>query len=72
MRNVKECDPLKLAEYSHQIQISQEPAFSWWAPHVIKKRNRIISKLNYKNWTGTHKYEVKITKSVKEEIAIDK
>ena len=39
MRNVKECNPLKLAEYSHHVQISQEPAFAWWVPHVIKKRN---------------------------------
>ena len=48
MKDVKECYPLKIAEYSHQIRISQEPAFSWWVPHLTNKRNLIISKVKSK------------------------
>ena len=67
----KECNPLKLVEYSHQVQIYQEPEFAWWIPHVMKKRNKIISKVKSKYWNRTHKYGVRITKSVKEVIALE-
>ena len=38
----------------------------------MKKRNQIISKVKSKYWTRTHKYGVRIPKSVKELIALDK
>ena len=25
------------------IGIDHEPAFNWWVPHILKKRDRIIS-----------------------------
>ena len=72
MNDVKQCYPLQLYECSHQAQISQETAFSWWVPHVMKKRNKIISKVKSKYWTHTHKYGVRIPKSVKETKLLDK
>ena len=38
----------------------------------MKKSNRIISKLKSKYWTCTHKYGVRIPKSLKEEISFCK
>ncbi len=43
-----------------------EPAFAWWICHVLQKRNRIIAKLKTKYWVRTHKFGVKIPKTVKE------
>ena len=37
-----------------------------------KKRDRIVSKMAIKYWQKTHKYEVKIPKSVKEAMHITK
>ena len=62
---LKELYPLQLYTYDHQVQISQEPAFALWAPHVVKKRNQIISKVKSKYWTFTQKYGLRIPKSVK-------
>jgi len=45
MKDVKESYPVQLAEYVHQRKVSEKPAFAWWVPHVLKKRNRIISKV---------------------------
>ena len=56
LKDVKECYPVQLAQYSHQRTISEEPAFAWWVPHVLKKRNRIISKVKSKYWSRTHKF----------------
>jgi hypothetical protein len=39
--------------------------------HALKKRNRIIGKINSKYWVRTHKYGIKIPKNVKQAIAFD-
>ena len=72
MKYVKEYYPLQLAEYYHQILISQEHEFSLWVPHLMKKRDRIIYKVRSKYETRTNKYGVRIPKSGKEEISLDK
>ena len=72
MKDVKASYPVELAEYAHQKQISDKPAFAWWVPHVDKKRNRIISKVKSKYWTKTHKFGIKMPKSVEEARQLDK
>ena len=39
--------------------------FAWWAPYVLKKRNRILAKIKSKYWIQTHKYCIEIPNSVK-------
>jgi len=34
---------VEVAEYAHSQGLMREPAFNWWAPHILKKRERIIS-----------------------------
>ena len=53
LKDVKECYPVQIAEYAAQRKISEEPAFAWWVPHVIKKRERIIAKVKSKYWKRT-------------------
>ena len=38
LKDIKECYPVQLSEYAVQSKIQNEPAFSWWLPHVIKNR----------------------------------
>ena len=71
MKDVKESYPVQLAEYAHNCNISSAPAFAWWTPYVIKKRNRIISKIKSKYWVKTHKFGVRIPKSTKEAQDLD-
>ena len=72
IKDVKESYPVQLADYSHEKRISDEPAFAWWVHHVFKKRNRIISKIKSRYWTRTHKYGIRIPKTVDEAKRIDK
>ena len=55
---------MQLMEYAVQSRISKEPAFAWWIHHVIKKRNQIIAKIKSKYWTRTHKFGIKIPKTI--------
>ena len=71
MKDVKECYPVQLAEYSVCAKIAPEPAFAWWTPHVLKKRIAIISKIKSKYWVRTHKYGIKVPRNVEEAIRFD-
>lgn len=46
LKDAESADPVHLAEYSIAAGVSDEPAFAWWAPFTIRKRNQIIQKLN--------------------------
>ena len=47
-------------------KLEDEPAFAWWIPYTMKKRERIISKLKSKYW------EREIQKNIDEALEIDK
>ena len=53
-------------KYAVQAQISKQPAFAWWTPHVIKKQQQIISKVKSKYWTRTHKFGIKVPKTIQQ------
>ena len=71
MKDIKEAHTVQLAEYALQHKITNAPAFAWWTPYVLKKRNIIISKLKSKYWTRTHKFGIFIPKDVKSAKAED-
>ncbi len=74
LADLKESHPIETAEYAVTKGIDQEPAFNWWVPHVLKKRDRIIS-LVRKQTTHylkrTHKFGIEVPKTVKEALALD-
>ena len=71
LKDVKDSYPVQMAEFAVQNRISEEPAFAWWVKHVLKKRDRIISKTQ-RFWVKTHKYGIRVPNTVKEAIEIDK
>ena len=52
-------------------QIDGDSEFAWRMPYTLKKKNGIISKVKTKYWRTTHKYEVRLSKNLKESIHID-
>ena len=46
--------------------------FWWWVPHVLRKRDRIVSKIKSKYWRTTHKFGVWLPKTAAEALQIDK
>ena len=43
LKDLKESNPVQVAEYAVAKRIDDEPSFSWWVPYTIKKRDVIIS-----------------------------
>ena len=44
MKDIHAEYPIQFAEYALSKGIDDQPAFAWWIPYVMKKRNRIISR----------------------------
>ena len=72
LKDIKESYPVQLAEYVIANDIQDEPAFKWWVKDVLRKRDRIISKVKSKYWRTTHKFGIEIPKSAAEAYAIDR
>ena len=66
LRNLKESNPLEVAKYADAKNLLNEPAFNWWAKHVLKRSRRVIKKVKTRYWQRTHKYGVRLPKSAVE------
>jgi len=72
LKDLKESYPIQVAEYAVANKIADEPAFRWWIKHVLKKRDRMISKVKTHYWKKMVKYGIKLPHSVKEALQFDR
>ena len=49
LADLKESHLIEVAEYAKILGIDHEPAFNWWVPHILKKRDRIILLVEKRN-----------------------
>jgi hypothetical protein len=56
LSQLKESNPIEVAEYAFAHNINNEPAFNWWVTSVLRKRDRLINKINT---TPIRKYNMK-------------
>ena len=64
LKDIKESNPIEVAEYVTARRIQAEPSFSWWMPFTLRKRDRIVAAVNSRVRKATHKYGIKIPTSV--------
>jgi hypothetical protein len=72
LKDLKDTNPVELAEYAVANKISDEPAFAWWVPKTIKHRERIVNKLKKKYWRTEYKFGIRLPKTVEEALEIDR
>jgi len=72
LKDLKASNPIEVAEYAVANRLTEEPAFKWWVSGILRKRNRIISKVKKKYWRTTHKFGIKLPHSVEEALEIDR
>ena len=71
LKDLKDSNPVELAEYAVANRIQEEPAFKWWVGDTLRKRNRIISKLKKRYLRTTHKFGIRVPHSISEALQID-
>jgi hypothetical protein len=72
LADLKESYPVEVAEYAVAQGIDHEPAFVWWVPFTLKKRNRIIASVSKRYNKRQYKYGFRIPNTVEEAKEIDK
>ena len=60
-----------MADFAQLHGIREESAFAWLIPYVERNIKAMIYKLKSNYWQRTHKYGIKIPKSVKEAYEFD-
>jgi hypothetical protein len=71
LADLKESNPVELAEYAATKNLHDKPAFAWWVPHVLKKRNIIIAAVTKRYHKRTHKFGVQVPKTWDEAVKLD-
>ena len=71
LKDLKESNPIEVAEYAIANKIQNEPAFKWWVPFTIRKKKRIMAKVKSRYWKTTHKFGIRLPHSVEEALKID-
>ena len=66
LKVLKESNPVEVAEYVTALDLEDQPAFAWWVPHTLKKRDRIVAGINSRVRKRNCKFGIKIPRSIKE------
>jgi hypothetical protein len=72
LKDIKEANPIEVAEYAIRNKIDSEPAFAWWIRHTLKKKKAFISKTMRKIKRNNMKFGVKIPQTFKEAVELDR
>eukprot|EP00957_Ditylum_brightwellii_P138876 10585433-Ditylum_brightwellii.AAC.1 len=72
LKDLKAANPVEFAEYVVVNCLADKPAFKWWVPHAIRKREQIINKVKSKYWRMSHKFGIRLPKTVDEMLQIDR
>ena len=60
-----------MAEYTKGNRIYEDPAFQWWVPYIIKKREVILSAVKARTRHAQVKYGIQIPRSNAEAKRLD-
>ncbi len=69
---LKESNPVEAAEYAKARGIDNEPAFAWWVPYTLQKRDVIVSAVTARARKTTHKYGILVPRNVEHAHRLDK
>ena len=72
LKDLKHYNPVELDGYAMLNEISDELVFSWWVKENFGHQDRIIPKIKYKYWRTSHKFGIRVPKTVKEAYDIDR
>ena len=71
LKVLKESNPIEVAEYVTAAGIQDEPAFTWWVPYTLRKRDCIISSISSRVRKRNRKFGIEMPTSVEEVKALD-
>ena len=71
LKDMKESNPIEVAEFVVSKEIENEPAFAWWVPYTLRKRKHIVSAVKARLKLKTHKFGIESPRSVEHAYRLD-
>lgn len=71
LKDLKESNPVETAEFARARGIADEPAFVWWVPYTLRKRDVILSAVKSRLRRVTHKYGIEVPTTIEHAFKID-
>ena len=71
LKDLKESNPIEVAEYVKRNGLEEEPAFAWWVPWTLRTRTRILKQVKKRYFRTTSKFGIELPKTVKRALEID-
>lgn len=78
LKDLKNSNPIEVAEYAIANRLENEPAFIWWVGKTRKTQRRIMAKMargkakkGKKYWRTSHKFGIRLPHSVEEALELD-
>lgn len=72
LKDMKLSHPVEVAEYAKARCIDDEPAFAWWIPYTLRKRDVILSAIKTRVRKVTHKYGIEMPTNIESAISLDR
>jgi hypothetical protein len=72
LKDLKESHPIETAKFAKAPGTADEPAFAWWAPHTLQKRDVTLSKIKARIRKTTHKCGIEMPSSLEHADEIDR
>jgi hypothetical protein len=70
--DLKEINPVEVAEYVAVKSFLDASTFLWWDPHVLKKRSISIADVTNRYHNSNHKFGIEVPKSWDDCVRLDK
>ena len=72
LKDMKESNPLEVAEYAIRNSVDDHPVFAWWVPQTMKRKETIIKQVTHRLAKKQYKFGIKVPNSVDEALQLDK
>jgi hypothetical protein len=72
LATLKDSYPVELAEFAKARRIENEPAFAWWVPNALRRRNAILSAVKARFQNKTHKFGIELPTSINHARELDR
>ena len=72
LKDMKELHPIEVAEFAKARGMLDEPVFQWWVPHILRKRDVIISMAKSRIRKTTYKHIIELPTSQSHAHEIDR
>ena len=71
LTSLKDSNPYDVAKYAQENDLLANPAFSYWAKHVLKKHDHYVQMAKKRKLNNRYKYGIEVPSNIKQALELD-